>query len=175
VLAYAGWGLARYIATGANDVIVPMLTIGGVRYLPLVRYRLTPFGTEWSLVNELGGRVRPMQVELRVGRSFDVRPWAVAVRQRELPAWREWTVDLALAVWRQPGFVESSDEPFPPAMRVGAHLRGRFERPLVPVWFSADRATLVVDLGLKSAGFVPGEPLGGGFVTRAGIGLPLAR
>jgi hypothetical protein len=60
-------------------------------------------------------------------------------------------------------------------MRLGAHLRGRLELPLMRVWFSADRATLIVDLGLKSAGFVPGEPLGGGFITRAGIGLPLAR
>jgi hypothetical protein len=173
VVAYAAWGLARYIAIGADDVTVPMLTIGGMRYLPLVRYRLTPFGTEWSLVNELGGRVRPTQVELRVGRSFDARPWAIAVRQRERPVWRAWTGDLALAVWRQPEFVESSVDPFPPAMRMGAHLRGRFERPLIP--FSADRATLIVDLGLKSAGYVPGEPLGGGFIARAGVGLPLAR
>jgi hypothetical protein len=41
------------------------------------------------------------------------------------------------------------------------------------VWFSADRATIVVDVDLKSAGFVPGAPLRGGLVVRGGVGLRL--
>jgi hypothetical protein len=174
VLTYAAWGVGRYVATGASDVVVPMFTIAGVRYLPLVRYRLTPFGTEWSLVNVLHGRVRPTQVELRIGRGIDARPWGVAIAHRGLPAWRDWTADVAVNVWRQPELSESSDDPFPSPMRLGAHLRGRLERPLVPMWFSRDRATLIVDVGLKSAGFVPGEQLAAGFVTRAGVGLSLA-
>lgn len=173
MLAYAAWGIGRYLATGAASVGVPMLTIGGVRYLPLVRYRLTPLGTEWAIVNELGGRVRPTQIEVRAGRSLAARPWGISVRQRELPAWRQWTADLAVSVWRQPRFSESAFEPFPPDSRLGAHLRGRLEQPLVPTWFSTERATLIIDIGVKSAGFVPGEPLGSGLVARAGIGLPL--
>jgi hypothetical protein len=177
MLAYAAWGIGRYLATGATDAAVPMLTIAGVRYLPLFRYRLTPFGTEWSLVNELGGRMRPTQVELRVGRALDARPWGIALRHRELPAWREWTIDLGVSVRRQPRFAESAGEPFPPA--AGRATRGARARPPAttahPVWFSADRATLIVDVGVKSAGFVPGQPPGGGFVARGGIGLPLAR
>jgi len=175
MLAYAAWGIGRYIATGATDVAVPMLTVAGVRYLPLFRYRLTPFGTEWAVVNELGGRVRAMRVEFRVGRALDARPWGIAVRQRELSVWREWTVGLAGAVWHQPKFAESADEPFPPPTQFGVHVRGRLERPLIPVWFSTNRATLIVDVGVKSAGFVPGEPLGGGVVARAGVGIPFAR
>ena len=173
MLVYAAWGIGRYLATGATGVGVPMLQAGGIRFLPLMRYRLTPLGTEWALVNELGGGIRPTQIEVRVGQSFDARPWGIAVRQRQLPAWREWTADLALAVWRQPLITGSPDEPFPSPTRLGAHVRGRLEQPLVPVWFSAERATLIVDIGVKSAGFVPGEPLGAGLVARAGIGLPL--
>jgi hypothetical protein len=173
MLAYAAWGIGRYIATGATGVGVPMLQLGGVRFLPLMRYRLTPLGTEWALVNELGGRLRPTQIELRVGRSFDVRPWGLAVHQRELPAWREWTADLGVAVWRQPRITEAPEDLFPPETRLGAQFRGRLERPLVPVWFSTERATVIVDVGVKSSGFVPGEPLGAGVVARAGIGLPL--
>lgn len=173
MLAYAAWGIGRYLATGATSVGVPMLTIGGVRYLPLVRYRLTPLGTEWAIVNELGGRVRPTQVEVRAGRSFAARPWGISVRQRQLRAWRDWTADVGVSVWRQPRFNESAFEPFPSQSRLGAHLRGRLEQPLVPMWFSLERATLIIDIGVKSAGFVPGEPLGSGLVARAGIGLPL--
>jgi hypothetical protein len=87
MLAYAAWGIGRYLATGGTSVGVPMLTIGSVRYLPLVRYRLTPLGTEWAIVNELGGSIRPTQVEVRAGRSLAAHPWGVSVRQRQLPAW----------------------------------------------------------------------------------------
>src|SRR5258705_2786733 len=73
--AYAAYGLARYLWNGAEDVAVPALSIAGVRYLPLMRYRLTPFGTEWALVNALGGRVRPMEIEMRIGRSVQSRAW----------------------------------------------------------------------------------------------------
>jgi hypothetical protein len=54
-------------------------------------------------------------------------------------------------------------------------MRGRAERPLVRLWSAARTATLVVDVGLKSEGFVPGEPLSAGPVLRVGIGLPLTR
>jgi hypothetical protein len=58
---------------------------------------------------------------------------------------------------------------------IGGMLRGRVERPLVPVWFSAHHATLLIDLGVKSAGFVPGEPMRRGALVRAGLGFPFGR
>lgn len=161
MLGYAAWRIGRYLATGADEGAIPTLSIGGVRYLPLMRYRLTPFGTEWALVNEIGGRMRPTQVELRIGHAPNDRPWGLSVRHREIPAWNEWLIDVGMAVWRQPEF--------------GAQVRARLQRPLVPVWFSTDRATLIVDAGVKGEGYVPGEPLGAGPVIRAGIGLPLGR
>jgi hypothetical protein len=161
MLAYAAWSVGRYLATGADDASIPTINVGGVRYLPLMRYRLTPFGTEWALVNEFGGRMRPTQVELRFGRAPNERPWGVAVRHREIPAWREWTIDLGVAAWQQSEF--------------GGYVSGRAQRPIVPVWFSSRKATLIVDVGVKSDGYLAGEPLGAGPVIRAGIGLPLAR
>jgi hypothetical protein len=173
MFAYAAYGIGRYLATGATDVAVPALSIAGVRYLPMFRYRLAPYGTEWSLVNELGGRIRPTQIELRVGRAPHATPWGVRARQRELRSWRDWSLDASIEVWRQPPLVLEADDPLSSSPRTGVHVRGRVERPLLPVWFSADRATIVVDVGVKSAGFVPGEPLRGGLVVRGGVGLPL--
>ena len=139
----------------------------------MLRYRLAPYGTEWSLISELGGRVEPMQVELRVGRSPNASPWAVGVRRRELVAWRGWSTSASIEVWQQPTLAEIRDRARAVTMRMGTHVRGVAERPLIPVWFSANAATLIVDIGVKAAGFVPGEPLGGGAVVRAGVGLPL--
>jgi hypothetical protein len=175
MLAYALWGVGRYVATGATDAAVPMLAIGGVRYLPLVRFRLTPFGSEWAIVNELSGARRATQVELRIGRSLHERPWGIAVRQDDVADWREWALALAAGAWRQPRFAETASDPVMAEAQVGGYVRGRLERPLLPVWFSTDRAGIIVDVGLKSAGYVPGEPLGAGLNVRAGVGLPLAR
>lgn len=172
MLVYAAYGIGRYLWNGATDVAVPALSIAGVRYLPMVRYRLTPYGTEWSLVNELGGRIPPTQIELRIGRSPHVSPWGVRVRQRDLATWRQWSMEASVDVWRQPRLAEAVDEPLTTHLRAGAQVRGRAERPLMPVWFSTHPATVIVDFGVKTAGFVPGEPLRGGLVLRGGVGLP---
>jgi len=174
MLAFAAYGIGRYLADGATDVAVPTLSMAGVRYLPMVRYRLAPYGTEWSLVNQFGGRVRPTEVELRVGRAPRMTPWGLRARQGDVAFWREWSLDASVDVWRQPRLDLAAVEPSPAAPRTGVYVRGRLERPFVPVWFSTDRATVMVDIGAKSAGFVPGEPLRNGIVVRAGIGLPLA-
>lgn len=173
MLAYAAFGIGRYWWSGATDVAVPALSIGGVRYLPLVRYRLAPYGTEWAVVNALGGRVRPTEVDLRVGRSPLATPWGIGVRQRGAAKWREWTMDVAVDVWRQPPIAGRAAGVVTVDPRVGGRVRGRANHPLVPVWFSPHRATLILEIGAKSAGYVPGEPLRGGIVARAGVGLPL--
>ena len=166
--AYAIYGIARYWWSGSPDVAVPALSINGVRYLPLVRYRLTPFGTEWALVNSLGGRVRPMEIELRVGRSPNATPWGIGLRQRQVVRFGGWAIDAAFDVWKQPP-VDGTDPrqlSFDP--RPGSRVRGRVHHPL-----RSSRATFIIEVGGKSGGYIPGEPLRGGFVARAGIGVPV--
>jgi hypothetical protein len=171
--AYALFGIARYWWNGATDVPVPTLSIAGVRYLPFVRYRLTPYGTEWSHVNPLAGRMRPTEVEVRIGRSPLETPWGIGVRQRSVASWRGWSVDAAADVWRQPPIAGTDPRRIEFDLRTGARVRGRANHAVMPVWFSTSRATLVVEVGAKSAGYVPGEPLRAGIVARAGLGLPL--
>jgi len=170
--AYALFGIARYWWNGNTEIGVPTLSIAGVRYLPLVRYRLTPYGTEWSLVNALGGRVRSMEIELRVGRSPLETPWGIGVRQRSVAKLAGWTVDAAVDVWRQPPVAGTDPRQVAFDLRTGTRVRGRASHPVIP-WFSASRASLVVEVGAKSPGYVPGEPLRGGIVARAGIGVPV--
>lgn len=170
---YAAYGIARYLWNGATDVAVPAISIAGVRYLPLFRYRLTPYGTEWALVNELAGRMRPTEIEVRIGRSPQATPWGIGVRQRGVARWHEWRVDAAVDVWRQPPVATSDAGSLAFDSRVGTEIRGQANRPVVPVWFSTSRATLIIDVGAKSGGYIPGEPLRAGIVARAGIGFPL--
>jgi hypothetical protein len=134
----------------------------------MVRYRLTPYGTEWGLTNELAVGRRSMQIEVRAGRAPGAKPWGAGVRARELTAWRAWRLDAGADVWRQPNLFDA-DEADPTRLRIGAQLRLRAERPV------AKGITSIIELGAKSAGFMPGEPLGASVILRAGVGLPFAR
>jgi len=43
------------------------------------------------------------------------------------------------------------------------------------LWKNPVPVSLIIDAAVKSSGFVPGDPLDGGLVFRAGLGLPLGR
>jgi hypothetical protein len=173
MLAYAAAAVGWYVATGAPELTIATLSFGGVRYLPMMRYRLAPYGTEWSLVNELGGRIRPTTIELRVGQAPQATPWGVALSQRGIAAWRGWSIDAALEVWRQPRLALGDSAPSTPDARTGVLVRGRLQRQILPMWFSDQRGSFIADAAVKTNGFVPGEPLGGGIVLRGGVGIPL--
>jgi hypothetical protein len=173
MLGIAVYGIGRYVWNGATDVPVPALTIAGVRYLPLARYQLTPYGTEWALTNHFAGPGWPTRVDVRIGRAPGSRPWGVGIERLNVASLRSWRIDAGVELWRQPS-IAGPDAPAR-AVHFGIQARGRAERPLVPIWFSSRRATLIVDAAAKTAGFVPGQPLRGGVVVRAGVGVPLSR
>lgn len=159
MLGYAAYSIVRYVWNGAIYTSMPVLTVAGVTYLPMLRYRLTPYGPEWALINELGGRAGALQIEFRVPRVAS--GWGLSIRKTGVFAWRDWNGDTSVDVWRQQN------------SQVGANVRSRVRRNLIPVWFSPQSADLIVEVGLKTAGFVPGEPVRGGVTVRAGVGLPL--
>jgi hypothetical protein len=175
MLGYALFGIGRYVWNGDTDVPVPALNIGGVRYLPYLRYRLTSFGTEWAVINELGGRLPPLQIEARFGRSLNGSPFGIGVRRERVTTFREWRIDGGVELWRQPPIESDSLEPLAGSLRWGTLFRGRAEHPLSRAWFGDRPLTFIVDLAFKTQGFVAGEPLGSGVVARAGIGIPLRR
>lgn len=173
MLAFAVYGIGRHVWNGTADVRVPALTIAGVRYLPLVRYQLTPYGAEWALTNHLSARGWPTRVEVRVGRAPGSRPWGLGVERLDVAVLRSWRVDAEVELWRQPPITGAPDTVGRDAS-AGIQVRGRAQRPLVPLWFSSRRATVIIEAGAKTTGFVPGEPLRAGFVARAGVGVPLS-
>jgi hypothetical protein len=170
MVGYALFGIGRYIWNGATDTPVPALGISGVRLLPYVRYRLTPYGTEWALVSELAGRIHPVQIEARFGRAPGTSPFGFGLRRENLATVRQWRVDAAVELWRQPPLDGTTD-----ALRWGTQLRARGERPLSRTWFGDAPITVIIDLAFKTEGFVPGEPLRTGIVVRGGAGIPLSR
>jgi hypothetical protein len=141
-----------------------------------MRYRLAPYGTEYAMTMYVAGPGPLSGVDVRLGRAPGGTPWGIGVRPRVLGPWRTWRVETAFDVWRQPHLLDRARSSRGSAgLRLGGEVRGRAERPLVRLWSAARTATLVLDVGLKSEGFVPGEPLRAGPALRVGIGLPLTR
>ena len=173
MLAYAAFGIGRYLWNGAGDVHVPMIRFGSLRYVPMLRYRLAPYGTEVSVVNELVRRSTLTEVTARFGRSPRSTPWGIGVLRNDVVEWRRWRVNAGASLWRQPALVGEPLDIDPSRSRLGMEARGSAERPLIPVWFGTGRAAIVVDLAVKSRGYVAGEPLSGGVNLRVGLGLPL--
>jgi hypothetical protein len=187
MLGFAAYGIGRYLAVGDPRVSVEALSIAGMRYLPIFRYQLTPYGTEWSLTNELATSdvtsawLKPTQVEFRLGRAPLGKPWGVGLRQRDVTTWRGWRFRIGVDVWRQPDVAFTRNGADDGALlaagrlRFGGQFRSRAERPIDAIWFSSAPATGIIDISLKTPGYIPGEPLRGGVVIRAGLGLPLHR
>jgi hypothetical protein len=171
MLGIAAYAIGRYLWNGSTDTRVPALTIAGVRYLPLMRYQLTPYGTEWALTNHLAGRAGSARVDVRVGRAPGTRPWGIGIERRGVATWRSWHLDAGGNVWRQPRIDREIDvAPGPDSLTFGIEIGGRAERPLRRFWMLPP-VSAIVDVRAKTGGFVPGEPIGAGVNLRAGVGI----
>jgi hypothetical protein len=171
MVAFAAYGIVRHVWNGASDVRVPGIAIGNVRWLPLARYQLAPYGPEVAVTNQLTGARWPTRVEVRVGRAPAARPWGVGVERQRIAVWRSWRFDAAMEFWRQPE-VAARAERITSRARTGLEIRTRAERPLIPTWFSTRRLSVIVDVAAKTSGFVPGQPLARGVSLRLGVGIP---
>lgn len=179
MVAYAAIALARYVATGATESRVWTLPLADWRLMPAMKYRLTPFGTEWAIVTDLSRKSTTAEIAVRVGRAPDTMPWGVAGSLDALRI-RGWKVELAGEIWRQPplalGSVPDLGLPLVGApLEWGGAVITRVESPGIPLWKSPMSMPVIVETGVKSMGFVAGDPLDGGLVFRAGLGLPLGR
>jgi hypothetical protein len=179
MVASAAFTIGRYLVTGNAEGPVWALPLGGWDVMPALHYRLTPYGTEWAVVTDVSHRARTAQVAFRSGRAPLTSPWGVG---GTMNGWHisGWGVEVGGDLWRQPPLALGAVEDFGidvigAPLEWGGAVRGRVESPAIRLWSNVAPATLIVEIGAKSTGFVPGEPLDGGVVFRAGLGLPLGR
>jgi len=157
---------------GARDSLsLPMLHLGGLRYLPYFRLGLSPFGPEYHSMHLFRAGGRGLALDLRLGDGRFDRTWGVAARTED--AWRRGALglDLRAAVWHQPAFALGGTS----ERAVGGGLGGLLAA--TGRWrFGNETAALrpssvVVEVGYKTAGFLEGERLDRGLVLRAGLGM----
>jgi hypothetical protein len=167
MLAYCAYGWAvSYLVRGRTASAAPMIPVwGDVRYLPAVRFEMTPYGTEWATEHFVLRSQRLTSVTLRVGDTGRERAWGVGVRAADVVRRPRISIGVLADVWRQPPL----DAP-PDASELATGALGAVT---VQVALGrsglAQRAGLLLQGGYKSDGFVRGERLHAGPLVRAGL------
>lgn len=155
-----------HLVQGREGSDLPMLSIGGLRMLPLVRTGFAPFGPEYYLECLLARGRRTFSVTWRQSDPGMEDAFGLGLSARNLAAWGEWALDARAEAWRQPGLrlYGSWQEQMgdgPAAEENGAGLWLTFR------WREA--RGLLLEAGGKSRGYVQGEPLGAALFARGGL------
>lgn len=173
MLAYAGYAwAAAYMVHGRAAGPVPMIPLPGeVRYLPALRFEMTPYGTSVTTEHTVVRRGRVTNVSIGVGDTGAARAWDVGVASGDVLRGSRLTAGASIRVWRQP---ELDAPPNAQVMATGVLAAGAL-RIAWPGSAPAGRVRVLVEAGYKSDGFVRGERLHAGPILRAGVVIRRSR
>lgn len=172
-----------YLLDGNSSSEFPTLHIADVRYLPVFRVGMTPFGTENHLEHYLRFRETTFLIDLRLGDQTFYSSWGgIGLSCRDIASWSRWSADMNIDIWKQPELMIHGDQVIwnrsgttlvgPPGRLEGGgfggaiSVRGRYR-------FTGSHSSLVatVELGYKSVGFLEGYSLDASPILMIGIGL----
>jgi hypothetical protein len=142
-------------------------TIG---YLPTAGFAMAPYGSEWWIDQNFVTAHRLARVTMRMGDAGATHPFGLGLSLTHVICCERFDAGFVVDVWRQPppdALATSSQ------LNTGALAAAAINVPLGAR--SKSRKALVGEVGYKSAGFVPGEPLRAGVVARIGLAVALSR
>jgi len=158
MIAYSYYSaFISYVWGGHADAPVPMAHLGATRYLPMARFQLTPFGTEWVIDNAFVRNGRFVDATVRSGQTIGARTWGLGLQTTKLAAWNGWTFDGDGDLWHQPEW--------------GGEVTATAHRQVPQLARLHNTLALVVQAGYKTNGFLAGERIHQGVVLRVGASL----
>ena len=156
LIAYSYYStFVSYVWAGRTVAPVPMIRFGQTRYLPMARFHLTSFGTEFVIDNAFVRNGRFMDVTLGLGETVGARTWSVGLQGTRLASIRQWTIDGQATVWRQTDW--------------GGQLAVTASRRITQRGGHA--LAIVAQGGFKTDGFSPGDRLYQGAIVRVGAAI----
>jgi hypothetical protein len=132
-----------------------MMHFGATRYLPMARFHLTSFGTEFVIDNTFVRNGRFFDITLGAGHTIGARTWSIGVQQTRLASVKQWSIDGEATIWHRPEW--------------GEQFGGTASREIAH--HDRQALALVVQAGFKTDGFAPGDPLHQGVFVRIGAAL----
>jgi hypothetical protein len=153
LIAYSYYAtLISYVWQGRTATPIPMIRFGDTRYLPMARFHLTSFGTEFVIDNAFVRNGRFTDVTLGLGETVGTRTWSIGLQGTRLASIRQWVLDGQATVWRQTDW--------------GGQFAVTAERRIVRRGTHA--LAIVAQGGFKTDGFSPGDRLYQGAIVRIG-------
>ena len=101
--------LGTYLWSGERDFEFPMLELGSLKYLPALRFGLTPFGGEYHLDNFLVADKSVYSVEFRYGVPTFHTFWGVGVKAENVFRAEDFSISAAAHMWKQPSLFLGGD------------------------------------------------------------------
>jgi hypothetical protein len=144
-----------YVWQGRTTAPVPMIHFGATRYLPMVRFHLTSFGTEFVLDNAFVRNGRFVDVTLTWGQTVGARTWSIGALATRLASVKQWTIGAEGMVWHRPDWGEQFAVTTSRTLATGG----------------AQSLAFVAEGGYKTDGFAPGDRLHEGAYLRVGAAL----
>jgi len=156
LIAYSYYStFISYVWQGRTTAPVPMIHFGATRYLPMARFHLTSFGTEFVLDNAFVRNGRFVDVTLTWGQTVGSRTWSIGALATRLASVKQWTIGAEGMVWHRPDWGEQF------AVTTSRTLATRGGQSLV----------FVAQGGYKTDGFAPGDRLHEGVFLRVGAAV----
>lgn len=170
MIGYAAYGaFVQYIGLGRTSNGIRTIRINrDIRYLPWFSFQLTPYGTEWSSDHAFVHGDRVLYASLRRGDGRTMRTSAVELKALQLVTVGRVTLDAATQVWRQPVLSEIGAGT-PPTARTGGLATATMRVRATRARSASLGSSVLIQLGVKSAGFARGERLRGGPILRIGF------
>ena len=161
LIAYSYYStFISYVWQGRATAPVPMLHFGTTRYLPMVRFHLTSFGTEFVLDNAFVRNGRFIDATLTWGQTVGARTWGIGALATRVASVRQWTIGGEGTVWHRPDW--------------GGQFAVTTSRTLAAR--GAYALAIVAEGGFKTDGFAAGDRLHkGGFLRVGAAFTPMLR
>ena len=149
---------------------IPMIRMGKVRYLPMLGYALTPFGSQFHFVNYFRFKRMLLSADVAIGDNTFKNFYTLSLKGYNLIENRYIALNAHLDFWNQP-VLELDDYNKPTG---GNALGGAIKADIMIRPFKLpNKLGLYVETGYKTKGYLRGETLAASFILRYGISLHL--
>ena len=158
--------IGSYLVTGKQQEQLFMFTVGRYKYLPSARTLFTPWGLEYQLQNYIKTPTQELiQVNLRYGKTSSVSSYGLDLHIKPIWSYKHFTFGNKLSLWKQPKLGLALASLAPTSYGIAEYINIEYAYNKI---FS-----LYGEIGYKTAGYIPGNPLENGVVYGAGFTINL--
>lgn len=164
---YAIYALyVKYLFQGKPTMEIPMIKMGRVKYLPALNFSLSPFGSQYHLVNYLRYQKQLFVADVHLGDNTFNTFYGMGIKGFNIINRKIVTVNAHYDVWNQPELeLETRSSIVKPNQWGQAFKIDCIVKP-----FKRYEGTgLFFQVGYKTKGFMAGEQLSASPIMRAGL------